>query len=80
MELKAVDLSLSVYELCTKEPELVPLLESIGFGDITKPGMLDTVGRFMTLEKGAKLKKISMEEITEQFNKFGYRLEKENRL
>ena len=29
------------------------ILSDMGFTDITKPGMLNTVGRFMTLDKGA---------------------------
>jgi formate-dependent phosphoribosylglycinamide formyltransferase (GAR transformylase) len=58
MEQKQIDLSRSVYDLCNEFPELTKVLEQIGFKDITKPGMLSTAGRFMTIPKGAALKKI----------------------
>jgi len=51
--MKTLDLSQSVYTLCTKNEELAVILKQIGFTDITKPGMLTTAGRFMTIPKGA---------------------------
>jgi hypothetical protein len=39
----------------------------LGFHDIAKPGMLQTVGRFMTLSKGIALKKVSMETVEQTF-------------
>lgn len=51
--MKTLDLSQSVYTLCAKNEELAVILKQIGFTDITKPGMLTTAGRFMTIPKGA---------------------------
>ncbi|WP_148134719.1 DUF1858 domain-containing protein [Candidatus Formimonas warabiya] len=53
-----------MHSLCTRYPELVGILAQIGFTDITKPGMLASVGRFMTIPKGAALKKLDMALIT----------------
>ncbi len=47
MEEKILDMSKTVYELCTADPEILPILAELGFTDITKPGMLVTAGRFM---------------------------------
>lgn len=69
---RILDLNKSVYELCKDYPELPEILAEIGFKDITKPGMLNTAGRFMTLHKGATLKKISLDTIKETLVSNGY--------
>lgn len=72
MEEKVIRLNKSVYELCNQYPELPEILAEIGFKDITKPGMLSTVGRFMTLPKGAMAKKIDMDKIRQTLIDKGY--------
>jgi hypothetical protein len=72
MSEKVIKLSLSVYELCQKFPELPQLLYDLGFHDITKPGMLATVGRFMTLPKGATAKKIDLELMKQRLKEHGF--------
>ena len=62
----------SVYTLCTAHPDLLPILKSLGFKDISDPKMLKTVGRFMTLDKGAKLKNIPLSFIKETLLKNGF--------
>jgi hypothetical protein len=64
----------SVYTLCTVYPELVEVLKAMGFTDISNPKMLNTVGRFMTLDKGAKLKNISIDHIKETLLENGFHL------
>jgi len=63
METRRIDLSQSVFALCSQYPELVGVMAELGFSDIAKPGMLETVGRFMTIPKGAALKKIPLSDI-----------------
>ncbi len=76
---RILDLDTPVHALCEKYPELPAILHEIGFSDITKPGMLNTVGRFMTLSKGAAMKKISMETIVKTLREHGYNvLERKN--
>ncbi len=72
MVIRKIDLSRSVFELCKDYPELPKLLSEIGFTDITRPGMLSSAGRFMTIPKGAAMKKISMDEIKEKLSENGY--------
>ena len=69
---KELDLSNTVYALCTTYPELVPILQELGFADIAKPGMLQTAGRFMTLKKGAAMKHIDLETIKETLANHGF--------
>ena len=72
MEPIHIDLNESVFSLCTKHPELVTILSELGFTDITKPGMLQSAGRFMTPVKGAALKHIALDKIIEAFAAHGY--------
>jgi N-dimethylarginine dimethylaminohydrolase len=69
---KSLDFTKTVYELCRDHPELPEVLQELGFTDITKPGMLSTAGRFMTLTKGAAMKKISLDTIKETLAGKGY--------
>lgn len=72
MSEKVLQLSKSVYELCQQYPELPELLHDMGFKDITRPGMLVSVGRFMTLTKGATAKKMDLAILVEQLEDHGY--------
>lgn len=69
---KKIDLNKSVYELCSEYPELPGILSELGFKDITKPGMLATVGRFMTIPKGAAVKKIDLDKIRLTLSEHGF--------
>ena len=71
-ESKVIRLTDSVYALCKAYPELVDFMASLGFTDIVKPGMLDTAGRFMTLPKGAKLKRIELDSIVSKLEAAGF--------
>lgn len=72
MKSNQIDLNKSVFELCAENPELPELLAELGFKDITKPGMLSTVGRFMTIPKGALMKKIDLNAIKDTLKAHGY--------
>ena len=65
----------SVYDLVTVHPEIQGIMVDLGFKDIVKPGMLQTAGRVMTLEKGAMLKRIDWETMKVTFKKNGFELE-----
>lgn len=70
--MKEINLNTSIYELITKFPELKEVLFDIGFVDIIKPGMLQTVGRFMTLKKGSEAKRMDLSMIQEKLIQKGY--------
>lgn len=69
---KQIDLKKTVYELTREEPEVVQIMKELGFESIANEGMLNTAGRFMTIPKGAAMKKISMERIKQVFEGKGY--------
>jgi hypothetical protein len=69
---KLLDLSLTVNQLCTADPALVPVLASLGFVEIVKPMMLATVGRVMTIPKGAAMRGLDLNKIKEQLTAHGY--------
>lgn len=69
---KSLDLSHSVFQLVTAHPGLADILVTLGFPDIVKPGMLQTAGRIMTLEKGARMKGIPLETIRATLEQHGY--------
>ena len=72
MEMIRIDLNDTVYTLCGKYPDLIEILSALGFTDITKPGMLQTAGRFMTPVKCASLKHIPLEQIIASLAAHGY--------
>jgi len=69
---KILDLSKSVYELCREYPEIIDIMKDLGFERIANPAMLNTAGRFMTIEKGAEMKKIDLEKVKEAFINNGF--------
>lgn len=71
---KNIDLNKTIYELCKDNAQIPMILSELGFKDITKPGMISTAGRIMTISKGAALKKIDIEVIKEKFENLGYKI------
>lgn len=69
---KILDLNKSIKTLASEYPEVIEIMKSLGFTDIAKPMMLNTAGRFMTIPKGAKVKKIDIEKIKQEFIKHGF--------
>jgi hypothetical protein len=47
-------------------------MKEIGFEQITKPGMLQTAGRVITIAKGARMRGIGLHKIKQTFEKHGY--------
>ena len=71
---KQIDLKKSVFELVKTYPELKEVLVELGFKDIVLPGMLETAGRIMTIEKGAKMKQIDIKDIIKKLEDKGYEI------
>lgn len=69
---KTIYLKDSVYEICTKYPEVKELLAELGFGDITRPGVLSTAGRMMTLPRGASMKGIELSRVVKALQDNGF--------
>lgn len=71
---KTIDFSRSVYELVTENPELADIMAELGFTEIKKPAMLRSVGKLMTIPRGAKMKNIPMEKVVMALMERGFTL------
>ncbi|NGZ77139.1 DUF1858 domain-containing protein [Saccharibacillus alkalitolerans] len=72
---KKIDLNRSVYELVTEDPAVSTIMMGLGFRRIAEPGMLETMGKFMTPLKGAKMKRIDPAAVRQAFEAHGYEVE-----
>ena len=70
--MKEIDINATVYELVTTYPEIGDILYSLGLKDIKNPAILNTMGRYMTIPKGAKMKKVDLQTIITQLNTMGF--------
>lgn len=69
---KILDFNKSVHDLCGEYPELKEVMASIGFPDIAKPTALNTVGRIMTIPKGASIKGLELSDIIKKLEAAGF--------
>ena len=74
---KSIDFSRSVYELVTEYPELADVMDELGFSEVKKPAMLHSVGKLMTIPKGAKMKGVEMLDVVAALIKAGFAIEGE---
>ncbi len=71
---KSISLDETIYELCTKYPEIKEILRELGFVDITNPIMMNTAGRVMTIPKGTQMKNIDIEKVKEKLKENGFEI------
>lgn len=69
---KIIDFQKSVYELYEEDSFVIEIMKELGFGQITKQGMLQTAGRVMAIPKGARMRGIDLLDIIQTFEKHGY--------
>lgn len=74
---KKIDLNKTVYELTAQYPELIDIMAELGFSEITKKAMLNSVGKITTIPKGAKMKKIPMKDVITALKANGFEPEGE---
>ena len=67
-----IDLEDSIYTLVNNHPEIKNVLFELGFKDIVKPGMLQTVGKFTNLKKGSVIQRIELKKIVEKLEAAGF--------
>ena len=72
---KKIDLNKTVFELTKQYPELIDIMAKLGFTEITKKPVLNSVGKIMTIPKGAKMKNISMMDVVSTLMANGFELE-----
>ncbi|MFD1429490.1 DUF1858 domain-containing protein [Lacticaseibacillus mingshuiensis] len=70
-----ISLQTPVRELVQVHPEVVPVMVKMGLSGVTDPALLNTVGRFMTLEKGARMKHIALADLLTALTATGFEVE-----
>lgn len=78
MEKKTININDSVYEVVTKEEQVKAILFELGFKEIIKPAMLQTVGKIMTIKKGAAMRGINLDIIKQKFEENGFEVVEES--
>jgi hypothetical protein len=73
-----IDSNMSIFNLVRLYPQVKEIMAEIGFHDILKPGMLQSAGRIMTIEKGAQMKKIDWTDIDKIFKEHGFYIIRRN--
>lgn len=71
---RIIDLRKKLTELVREYPELIDIMKELGFEEIVKPGMLNTMGKFMTIPKGAALRGIDMDIIRKALREKGFEI------
>ncbi len=69
---KVISLTDSIYNLVKKYSEIIEIMEDLGFEGMTNKKTINTVGRIMTLEKGAKFKNIDIKIIKDEFENHNF--------
>lgn len=69
---KVLDLETPIRTFADKYPHFVQDMYDIGFTRIKIPGMLNTVGRVMTLKLGAKAMKLDLNKVMQELEEKGY--------
>ena len=67
-----IDLNRTVHDLVHDYPQLVDIMASLGFKDITKSAALNTVGRIMTIPKGCDIKDIPLHTVVAKLRELGF--------
>lgn len=74
MSNKTINLKDSVYEICEKNPEIIDILVELGFESIKVAAIRASMGKFVTIPKGATMKKISLDDIIARFEEKDYQV------
>ena len=64
----------TIYDLIRMNPGIEDILSDIGFTEIKKPIMLSTVGKFITIEKGCKIRNLDIKTVKSILLDHGYDL------
>lgn len=71
---KIIYLTKNVHDLVKEYPELIPIMKELGFTRITEKTALNTLGRFMTIPKGAMMMHIDMGKVISTLMAHGFTL------
>ncbi len=69
---KIISLTDSIYNIVKKYDEVIEVMEILGFEGMTNKVTINTVGKIMTLQKGAKFKNLDIQIVKNEFEKYGF--------
>lgn len=69
-----IDVNQTIYSLVKEYPLIKEIMVELGFKDIVKPGLLQSVGRMMTIEKGCSMRGLNLDEVKKNFLDKGFKL------
>ncbi|MBB1078897.1 DUF1858 domain-containing protein [Limosilactobacillus sp. STM2_1] len=69
---KVIDFNLPIKQLADKYDNFVPLMIELGFTKIKIPGMLESVGRIVNLNKGCRAMGIDKQRVRNTFIQHGF--------
>lgn len=70
--MKSVDFSIPVHDLAQQDPDFIDIMAEAGFNKIKIPGMLDTIGRFVNINRGCVAMNLDKQTVIETFKAHGY--------
>lgn len=70
--MKQINFTKTIYELAGEHAEFIDIMAELGFTEIRKKAMLNSVGKLMTVPKGSKMKQIPMQDIINKFREHGF--------
>lgn len=73
--MERISINTPIKKLVDKHPKVQEIMVSLGFKHIADPAMLNTVGRIITIKKGAAKHKLDLEVVKERFLEDGFILE-----
>lgn len=74
MEKKKINLSSSVFALVHQYPEIVDIMAPLGFEEMRKKAVVNSMGKFMTIPKGAKVKHVDLDVIKKALEDHGFEI------
>jgi|LGOV01.1.fsa_nt_gb hypothetical protein len=69
-----IDIDTTVYQMIKNNPEIKEIMIELGFKDIVKPGLLQSVGRLMTIESGCSMRGLDFIKVKAMFYANGFEL------
>lgn len=69
---KTIDFNLPIKQLADQYNDFVPLMVELGFTKIKLPGMLESVGRIVNLNKGCRAMGIDKARVRKVFEQHGF--------
>lgn len=69
-----IDLTIPVAQVLEEHPELLRLLVDLGFKPLSNPVMLNTAGKVVSIQQGAKLIQVPIDKIIQELEWNGYQV------